>query len=99
MLSGDLVDHATPANYAALRRQLDQLLVPYLPMVGNHDDRALLREHLPVPETCISGFVQFAVPTPDGCIVCPDTLKPGAEAGAFLPGPRGMVAGPDDAGW
>ncbi len=83
VVSGDLVDRATAADYRAVRAGLDKLAMPWLPMVGNHDDRALVRALLPVPTGGMSDFVQYAMTTDVGLIVCLDTLTPGADGGSF----------------
>ncbi|MGD9735538.1 MAG: metallophosphoesterase [Solirubrobacterales bacterium] len=44
LLSGDLSDNADPAEYEAVRAELAPLRAPLLPLPGNHDARALLRE-------------------------------------------------------
>lgn len=83
VISGDMVDRATPEDYAALAAQLSGLSMPYLPMVGNHDDRDLLRTHLPLPTNTMSDFVQYAVQVGDDLILCLDTLTPGEDRGSF----------------
>ena len=91
VISGDLVNHGTAEDYAALGAALDDLSVPFFPMVGNHDNRGLLRSALPVPQGGMDEFVQYAVSTPAGLIVCLDTQKQGTDAGAFCPDRMGMV--------
>jgi len=44
LLSGDLVDKGTPAEYAKLRAILAGLKSPFLVIPGNHDDRDAFRE-------------------------------------------------------
>lgn len=43
LLSGDLVDTGTAAEYANLRALLDRLAIPSLVIPGNHDDREAFR--------------------------------------------------------
>ena len=83
VISGDMVNRGTQADYDALRNQLNKLAIPFLPMVGNHDDRTLFRTFLPLPNSCMTDFIQYAVPTPDGLVVCLDTQKSGSDAGEF----------------
>jgi len=83
VISGDMAETATARNYADLADRLDQLAIPCLPMVGNHDDRDLLRAQFQVPDSCMDGFLQYSVDTPAGLILCLDTLKPGASEGEF----------------
>ncbi|MGI9370135.1 MAG: phosphodiesterase, partial [Ruegeria sp.] len=83
VISGDLVNRGSRVGYEALQTRLDKLSVPYLPMVGNHDDRDLLRQTLPLPQSCMTDFIQYSVSTSDGLIVCLDTQKSGSDAGEF----------------
>jgi len=83
VISGDMVDRGTPEGYGALRGHLDRLSVPYLPMVGNHDDRGLMVENLPVPADRLEEFVQYAVDVPGAVLLCLDTLSQGESAGAL----------------
>jgi Icc protein len=43
LISGDIVDHGDPAEYAMARRLLAELQIPYLVIPGNHDDRTAFR--------------------------------------------------------
>ncbi len=81
VISGDMVNRGTQEDYAQLRETLDRLAIPYMPMVGNHDDRTLFRKNLPLPDSCMEQFIQYAVTTPAGTVICLDTLKPGSDAG------------------
>ncbi|WP_281955658.1 metallophosphoesterase [Pseudophaeobacter arcticus] len=83
VLSGDLVDRGTLDDYAGLHSRLQQLDIPYLPLVGNHDDRGLLRRTLPLPDGCMETFVQYVMPTEAAVIVALDTQKTGSDAGEF----------------
>ena len=85
IISGDLVNHGTSPDYAALASQLTSLSVPMLPMAGNHDNRDLLREHFTLPKTAMPDFVQYSITTPNGEIICLDTKKTGSDAGEFYP--------------
>jgi len=82
VISGDLVDHATEDNYAALKRALDQMAIPYLPMVGNHDDRALLCKAFGIVGDG-DGFVQLAATVAGMRVLCLDSISPGQVAGSF----------------
>lgn len=81
VISGDMVQQETPETYQALQAQLQDLQMAYLPMVGNHDDRAMMKAALEVPEGCMQGFVQYAQPIEQGLILCLDTQKTGSSAG------------------
>jgi len=83
VISGDLVNRGTAQDYATLAEQLSGLATPYLPMVGNHDNRTLFRQHLPVPADGMGEHVQYAVQTEAALLLCLDTLKAGSDAGEF----------------
>jgi 3',5'-cyclic AMP phosphodiesterase CpdA len=55
ILSGDIVDEGSPAEYAVAREILGQLTAPLLVIPGNHDDREVLRQnfadHAYLPKT------------------------------------------------
>lgn len=83
VISGDMVNRGTLADYQGLRARLDTLSIPYFPMVGNHDTRDTFRQALPLPATCMSEFIQYTLPISYGLIVCLDTQKSGVDAGEF----------------
>lgn len=85
VITGDMVEQATTENYQAVSRELSRLSIPYFPMVGNHDDRDLLRQHLPLPSTCMKNFIQFSHETDVGRLICLDTLVNGASHGLLCP--------------
>ncbi|MDJ0823517.1 MAG: phosphodiesterase [Paracoccaceae bacterium] len=91
VISGDLVNRGTPGDYATLAQALDGLTIPYLPMAGNHDDRALVRAHLPIPNDTMAAFVQYAVAAEGAAILCLDTLDPGKDSGAFCEDRKGWL--------
>jgi Icc protein len=43
LISGDIVDHGSPEEYASARALLARLEIPYLVIPGNHDDRVAFR--------------------------------------------------------
>lgn len=83
IVSGDMVDRGTAADYEAVASMLSHLSMPYHPMVGNHDNRALFRKQLPLPSSCDDVFIQYAVDADDAVLLCLDTLDEGADAGVF----------------
>ena len=97
VISGDLVNRGTVADYEALAGILAQLQVPVLPMVGNHDDRKLLRQALAVPDDAMDDFVQYAVTVGARRLLCLDTLTPGADHGTLCPARLAWVAAQLDA--
>jgi 3',5'-cyclic-AMP phosphodiesterase len=72
LVSGDLTDHATDAEYEQVRELLAPLGDPLYVLPGNHDDRGALRRH-------------FGVPGADGPwrLVVLDTTRPGEDPGAL----------------
>ena len=83
VITGDLVESGEIDEYRALKSHLDQLAMPYLPLVGNHDDRDALRAVLPVPDTVSDDFIQYFVQTEFGTIICLDTLIVGSGSGRY----------------
>lgn len=83
IISGDMVNRGTRADYEGVKAKLESLNVPYLPMVGNHDNRDLFSRVLPLPETIMADFIQYKVETPEGLVVCLDTHKAGSDGGEF----------------
>jgi 3',5'-cyclic-AMP phosphodiesterase len=84
LVTGDLVDGGTVAEYAHLRELLGGLPMPCRLVMGNHDDRASLREafrdHGYLPE---EGFIQYALEEHPLRILVLDTQIP-KEGGGFL---------------
>jgi 3',5'-cyclic-AMP phosphodiesterase len=82
VVTGDLVDHGEPAEYAELRRLLAPLAMPSFVIPGNHDAREPLREafrgdgYLPA-----EGYLQYTVDDYPVRLVALDTLIPGQHAG------------------
>lgn len=82
--SGDLVDLATPEEYAHLRALLAPLAMPIYVIPGNHDDREHLRaafgDETGLPR---SGFLHYVVDAGPLRLVFLDTLVPGQDGGAL----------------
>ncbi len=81
ILSGDMVDKGQAGDYQVLRSRLDTLPMPWYPLTGNHDDRSLFREFLPVPDNAMDTHIQYVLPTPEYDIICLDTLQEGSSQG------------------
>jgi Icc protein len=81
IITGDLANDESNTDYPALAEHLKQSTAPIHPMMGNHDDRVSLRSHFPLPANTIPDFIQYALDTPDGTLICLDTHKIGAEEG------------------
>ena len=80
VITGDLVNDGDSDAYSALAKRLSGLKMPIFPIVGNHDDRALMRKNLQFPDA-MPGFVQYTVDVPDARLIFLDSLIPGATAG------------------
>jgi len=74
ILSGDLVDDSDAEVYTRLRNTLAELNIPYLPMVGNHDNRDLIKDLLDLPKLDTQ-FIQYAVNVGDWRILLLDTVR------------------------
>lgn len=81
VVTGDLTNDGGLALNEALRERLDRLPMPWLPLVGNHDDRPLVREVLEPPGVVADTYVQYAVETDAGVLLCLDTKREGSSAG------------------
>lgn len=90
LLSGDLVNDGTEAEYqhlAEISAEIpESLTVPMLPVMGNHDNRTLLRRYLSVPDSGEgSEPVQYTVCIEaNGArqqIIVLDTSEPGRHGG------------------
>jgi 3',5'-cyclic AMP phosphodiesterase CpdA len=87
LISGDLVDAGSPAEYAHLRTLLADLPGPVYLMPGNHDERGALRaafaDHAYLGPMDEGEFIQYAVDLPGLRLVALDTVVPGAGHGAL----------------
>lgn len=79
--TGDLTDTGSAAEYDALAEALDALSLPFLPMIGNHDNRARLLARFPPPGPALPGFVQYRWQVGDTVLLCLDTQNPGKDSG------------------
>ncbi|WP_293441146.1 metallophosphoesterase [Planktotalea sp.] len=84
VISGDLAGH-DPEDYAALQKVLYESKISVFPMMGIHDERAYLRDHLPLPKTTMPDFIQYAIETSVETVICLDMHKVGSHAGELCP--------------
>ena len=75
LVSGDLAEHATDAEYRQVGEVLAPLGVPLFVLPGNHDDRATLRRHFGLPGTA-GDPVQYAADLGPIRLVVVDTTIP-----------------------
>lgn len=82
ILSGDLVEHGAPEEYAQAASRLKDLTIPFLIVAGNHDDRDCLRQAFPdhryLPET---GALNYCIDEHPVRILVLDTCRPGLHHG------------------
>jgi Icc protein len=82
LVSGDLADHGSDAEYEVVRALLAPLRAPVHVVAGNHDDRAVLRRHFDLPGTD-GEPVQYSTDLGPLRLVVIDTTIPGEDPGAL----------------
>lgn len=82
LVSGDLADNATDAEYEQVRELLAPIQAPSYVLPGNHDDRRALHRHFGVPGAD-GEPVQYAVELGPLRLVVLDTTIPGEDPGAL----------------
>lgn len=83
--TGDLVDGATPAEYAWLRELLSPLTMPLYLMPGNHDERQALRQAFADHDYLhtASAFVQYVIDDFPLRLIALDSVIPGRGGGTL----------------
>jgi 3',5'-cyclic AMP phosphodiesterase CpdA len=82
LVSGDLADNASDAEYELVRELLAPLEASLYVLPGNHDDRRALRSHFGVPGAD-GDPVQYSVDLGPLRLVMLDTTRPGEDPGAL----------------
>jgi 3',5'-cyclic AMP phosphodiesterase CpdA len=82
LLSGDLTNDGTDAEYRRVAELLDPLELPVHVLAGNHDDPDGLRAHIGAPGRA-GEPVQYALRVGELRLVACDTTVAGREEGAF----------------
>jgi 3',5'-cyclic-AMP phosphodiesterase len=82
LLSGDLADNATDAEYEQVRQLFGRIDAPLYVLPGNHDDRRALHRHFSGPGAG-GEPVQYAVDLGPARLVVVDTTRPGEDPGAL----------------
>ena len=90
-LTGDLTHWGEPEAYAALKNQVERLVVPCHLVLGNHDVRAPFHQAFPAVPTDDEGFVQYVVGLPDVKALVLDTLVDGASYGRLCAARLGWI--------
>ncbi len=83
IVTGDITHDTTPAEARHARSMLEELPAPWRIVPGNHDRRALLRDHFG-PETCpatAEGFIQHVTDLGPLCLIGLDSLDEGKPGG------------------
>lgn len=80
LVSGDLTEHASDAEYETVRELLAPLTVPVHVLPGNHDERAALRRHFDLPGSGAEP-VHYAADLGALRLVVTDSTIPGEDGG------------------
>jgi 3',5'-cyclic-AMP phosphodiesterase len=80
LLSGDLAEHATDAEYSRLRELLAPIEAPLCVLPGNHDDRAALRRHFGL-DGADDEPIQYDLEVGGIRLVVVDTKRNGSDSG------------------
>lgn len=87
LVTGDLVDFGTVDEYRHLQALLEPLAIPVYLMVGNHDDRAALRDVFTAPylheAPAADSFVQYAFDVGHVRIIALDSQVPMTSPGTL----------------
>lgn len=83
LITGDLLNREIASDYIPLNRFFTWSKLPVYPMVGNHDLRDGMREHLSVPENAMTDFVQYRIDLDGVTLLCLDTQKAGEVEGTL----------------
>jgi 3',5'-cyclic-AMP phosphodiesterase len=80
LLSGDLAENATDAEYSRLRELLEPIEAPLCVLPGNHDDRAALRRHFDL-DGVDDEPIQYELEVAGIRLVVVDTKRNGSDGG------------------
>ncbi|MEA3117211.1 MAG: 3,5-cyclic-AMP phosphodiesterase [Paraburkholderia sp.] len=85
VVTGDLVDGGSAEEYRHLRTLLAPLAIPYYLLVGNHDERAALRDAFSEHAYLRTGgeFVQYTIDIGPVRVIALDSQLPQQSAGAL----------------
>ena len=83
IITGDLTDQGHPKAYHDFRKILQQLPMPYHPLIGNHDHREIFAEIFPEVPLDEHGFVQQMLKTEQGRFLLLDTVKHKKDEGTY----------------
>ena len=83
IITGDLTHWGEANAYAAFFGAVNRLKVPYVLLMGNHDDNAALRAAMPTIPRDENGFVQQVLSTAAGPFIIADTKADKGHHGAY----------------
>lgn len=83
LATGDLTNQGRPGEYAVLADVLDMLRVPLLPIPGNHDVRALVRETFPQVPWADAEHASWATVVGGVRVIGLDSTIPGEPGAEF----------------
>lgn len=83
VLMGDLVETPGHAEYETLRECLTPLAMPLRLLIGNHDNRDVLKSVWPEIDCADDGYVQSRLVTDDGVLLFLDTGETNAHPGEY----------------
>ena len=83
IITGDLTDQGLRESYEDSREILQQLPMPFHPLIGNHDHRKIFSEVFPEVPLDEYGFVQQMLETPLGSFLLLDTVEHGKHWGSY----------------
>jgi 3',5'-cyclic AMP phosphodiesterase CpdA len=81
--TGDLTNWARPDQYEQLAALIEPLAAPFLPLVGNHDDRDLMRRTFPHVPWADTEHASWVTTVGDVTVVGLDSSDPGHHGAAF----------------
>jgi Icc protein len=83
IITGDLTDRGHRKAYHDFRKILQQLPMPYHPLIGNHDHREIFSEVFPEVPRDEHGFVQQMLATEQGRFLLLDTVEHEKHWGSY----------------
>lgn len=86
VVTGDLTEHGRAVEYDHFQRLMEPLLVPYLVLPGNHDDRAEIRARFDTPalgSDSVSSPFNWSVALDEFTLIGLDSQVPGKHHGCL----------------
>ena len=83
IITGDLTNNGDRQSYLDFSKILQNLKIPYYPLIGNHDHRGIFSEVFPEVPKDKYGFLQQSITTPLGKLILLDTVENEKDRGSF----------------